>query len=76
MATLASLLPIIQIILAALLVGGVLLQQRGAGLGSVFGGGNDDTTFNTRRGSELFLFRATIVIAIFFAFTAILQLIL
>lgn len=71
----ASLLPILQIILAVLLVGGVLLQQRGAGLGSVFGG-SDDTSFNTRRGSELFLFRATIVIGVLFALIAVLQLVL
>ena len=75
MATFISLLPIIQIILAVLLVGGILLQQKGAGLGSAFGGGNDDTTFSTRRGPELFIFRATIVIAILFALTAIIQLI-
>lgn len=66
-----DLLPYIQIVLSLLLIGGILLQQRGAGLGGAFGGGSDDMSFGKRRGAELFIFRATIVIAILLALTAI-----
>ncbi len=69
MELLASLLPWIQIILAILLVGAVLLQQSSAGIGGAFGGA-DGGGFNTRRGFEKFLFQATIVIAILFALSA------
>ena len=62
---LQTVLPIVQVILAILLAAGILLQQRGAGLGSVFG--NDmSETYYTRRGAELVIFRSTIVIAILF----------
>ena len=63
---LSSVLPIVQVVLGELLAAGILLQQRGAGLGSVFG--NDmSETYYTRRGAELVIFRATIVVAILFA---------
>lgn len=75
MNVLQSLLPIAQIILAFLLVGGILLQQRGTGLGGAFGGGTEDTSFSKRRGAELFIFRATIIVAILFTLSAILALI-
>lgn len=53
-----------QIILSILLVAGVLLQQRGSGLGSSFGGGNLE--YSTKRGAEKFIFRTTIVLAVLF----------
>ena len=74
MATLLGLIPPIQVVLSILLIGGVLLQQRGAGLGGAFGGGMEDTTFGKRRGAELFLFRATIVVAILLVLSALLTL--
>ncbi|OGL71015.1 preprotein translocase subunit SecG [Candidatus Uhrbacteria bacterium RIFCSPHIGHO2_02_FULL_53_13] len=55
---------IAQIVLAILLMLGVLLQQRGAGLGAGFGG--DSAVFTTKRGAEKVLYNATIVIAIIF----------
>jgi len=58
------LLPIIQIVLSALLSGAILLQQRGSGLGSAFGG--DGNVFRTKRGVEKGLFYATIVLAVLF----------
>lgn len=67
-------LPYIQIALSLVLIVGVLLQQRGAGLGSAFGGG-EETNFGTRRGAELFLFRATIVVAILLALSSFVALI-
>lgn len=70
------LLPYIQIILAVALVTAILLQQRGSSLGGVFGGDNFSAAFNQRRGSELFLFRATIILAILFAGSALLNVVL
>ena len=51
-------------ILAVALVASILMQARGAGLGSVFGGSG--TVFKTKRGIELLLFRATIVFGVLF----------
>lgn len=59
-----NILTIIEMILGVLLVIAILLQQKGAGLGAAFGGGGGITS--TRRGADLFLFRATIVLAILF----------
>lgn len=51
-------------LLAFLLIVGVLLQQRGTGLGSTFGG--SAVGYSTKRGAEKVIFQATIVIAILF----------
>ncbi len=64
-------LPIVQIVLSVLLVTAILLQQRGSGLGAAFGG--EGTVFRTKRGIEKGLHYATIVIAILFFVTAILN---
>lgn len=74
--TLAGILPYIQLVLSVLLVGSILLQQTGASLGGAFGGDNFSAAYHTRRGSELFLFWASIVIAVLFAATALLILVL
>lgn len=63
-------LPFIQIILSVLLVTAILLQQRGSGLGSAFGG--EGNVFRTKRGVEKILFYATIGIAVLFFANAIL----
>jgi preprotein translocase subunit SecG len=57
-------LQIVQIVLAVALIVSILLQARGSGLGSVFGG--TGTVFKTRRGVEQLLFRGTIVLAVAF----------
>jgi len=54
-------LRIVQVILAVFLSILILLQSRGQGLGSVFGG--DGNVFQTRRGIELTLFKFTIGVA-------------
>ena len=54
-----------QIAVAVLLVGSILLQQRGTALGSSFGGG-EGTFFATRRGIQQKLYVATIVLGILF----------
>jgi preprotein translocase subunit SecG len=46
-------------IVAVALIISILLQARGAGLGSVFGG--TGTVFKTRRGIDRLLFRLTIL---------------
>lgn len=55
---------IAEIIVAGLLITAVLMQQKGTGLGSAFGGG--DAVFTTRRGPEKFVFNATIVLSALF----------
>ncbi|HKS70246.1 MAG TPA: preprotein translocase subunit SecG [Ktedonobacterales bacterium] len=60
---------IVQIIVAVALVASILMQARGAGLGSVFGG--TGAVFKTRRGIDKLLFRITIVFSIVFALTSI-----
>ncbi|MDO8743155.1 MAG: preprotein translocase subunit SecG [Candidatus Azambacteria bacterium] len=62
-------LPIIQIVIAALLTAAILLQSRGTGLSSVFGG--ESTFYHTRRGVENFIFWATIVLAVLFVATSV-----
>lgn len=74
--TFAGVLPYIQIVLSVLLIGSILLQQTGASLGGAFGGDNFSAAYHTRRGSELFLFWATIIIAVLFALTALAILVL
>jgi len=64
-------LPHIQIALSVLLVAAILLQQRGSSLGGAFGGDNFSAAFHKRRGSELFLFRLTIVLAVLFVLSAL-----
>jgi len=55
---------IIQIIVAILLMTAILMQNRGAGLGGVFGGTGG--VYLTKRGLEKKLFIATIVLAVIF----------
>ena len=66
MQALSPLLPYIQIILSVILVIMILMQQTDASLGAVFGGGESAGSGRTRRGFELILFKATIVVAILF----------
>lgn len=60
---------IVQIIVAVALVASILMQARGAGLGSVFGG--TGAVFKTRRGIDKLLFRITIVFSVIFALTSL-----
>jgi protein translocase SecG subunit len=64
-------LDIIQIILSILLVASILLQHRGTGLGGAFGG--ESNVYRSKRGLENFLYIATIVIAILFVASTILN---
>jgi preprotein translocase subunit SecG len=69
-------LPYVQIVLSALLVGSILLQRTGASLGGAFGADNFSSGFHTRRGLEKNLFYATIVLAVLFALSALVNLLL
>ena len=60
---------IAQIIVAVALTITILLQARGAGLGSVFGG--TGTVSKTRRGIDKLLFRFTIVFTVLFLLVSI-----
>lgn len=62
-------LPIVQIIISVLLIGAILLQSRGSGLSSVFGG--ESTFYHTRRGIEKIVFWATIILAVLFVATSL-----
>lgn len=55
---------IAQIVVAVLLMVAILMQNRGAGLGGVFGGSGG--VYLTKRGLEKKLFIATIVLAAIF----------
>ena len=59
-----NLLSIAQMVIAVLLVVCVLLQQRGGGLGGVFGGSGE--AYHTKRGLEKTIFAATIILSVIF----------
>ncbi len=53
---------IVEIVISALIVLSVILQNRAEGLGSMFGGGGE--VFRTKRGLEKFLYYFTIVLGL------------
>lgn len=57
-------LVILQIILGVLIIVSIVLQSRGSGIGSAWGGGGE--FYSTRRGIERLLFRATVFLVISF----------
>lgn len=72
MTSLSTILPWIQIILSALVVAAVLLQQSEGSLGSAFGGSQSGaSSWHTKRGLEKQLFIATIILVILFSLSAI-----
>ncbi|MBU6310571.1 preprotein translocase subunit SecG [Patescibacteria group bacterium] len=73
LASLQGFLPLAQTCVALLIVGAILLQTRGAGL-SAFQDSSAQT-FYKRRGGELFLFQATIVLGVVFVLLALASLI-
>ena len=66
----SGVLPYIQIVVWVLLIVCIMLQQTGASLGGAFGGDNFSAGYHTRRGSEKYLFWASIILGILFAATA------
>lgn len=69
-----TLITIGQLVLAVLLIGLVLLQERSSGTGGLFGGGTEGGSYQTRRGLERTIYWATIVVAILFATLSVLSL--
>lgn len=68
-----KILSVAQIIVSVLLVVFILLQSRGAGLGSTFGG--EGNIYFTKRGAEKIIFIFTIMLAAAFIILAFLNLI-
>jgi preprotein translocase subunit SecG len=66
-------LQIVQIVLAVAVIFFILLQVRGAGLGSAFGGSSAGSVFKTRRGVEKLIFNMTIIFVVLFAALCLLQ---
>lgn len=69
----SNLVTIFQMVLGVLLIVLILLQSKGAGLGSAFGG--DMGFYRTKRGFEKLLFNATILVMSLFLITSIIELI-
>lgn len=63
---LLNVLQIVQMVLAVLLIISILLQQKGSGMGASMGGVGGGGIVSTRRGVDLFLYKATIVLSIVF----------
>ncbi|HYT35272.1 MAG TPA: preprotein translocase subunit SecG [Ktedonobacteraceae bacterium] len=66
-------LRVIQIILSITVITFILLQPRGAGLGSAFGGSSAGSVFKTRRGVEKLIFNLTIVFVVLFALVSLIS---
>ncbi|MCL4365827.1 preprotein translocase subunit SecG [Patescibacteria group bacterium] len=69
-----SAISIIQIILGILVIITIILQQKGSGLGSSFGGGGDMSFYRTKRGAEKLLFYATIGLSLAFIISSLIGL--
>jgi preprotein translocase subunit SecG len=67
---------IVQIIISIAVIVFILLQVRGAGLGSIFGGSSAGSVFKTRRGVERLIFNITIVLVVLFAVISVLSLVI
>ncbi|MEK7139392.1 MAG: preprotein translocase subunit SecG [Patescibacteria group bacterium] len=62
--SIATIISISQIVISLLLIVAVLMQNRGTGMGAVFGG--EGNVYKTKRGAEQVLFWATIVLVVIF----------
>ena len=68
-----SVILFIQILVSLLLSATILLQSRGTGLSTVWGG-QGGSSFRTKRGAEKLLFSATIILAALFIILALISL--
>ena len=66
-----DIISIIEVIVAILLMVAILMQNRGTGMGAVFGG--EGNVYKTKRGAEKFLFWTTIVLSVLFLGLALLR---
>ena len=69
----ATILPIIQIVISVILVILVLLQNKSAGIGALGGSESETSSFGTRRGFEKMLFEATVFVAVIFVLVSIIS---
>jgi len=76
MSLIVKILPWLQIILSIILILSILMQRSAAGVGGALGGGEGGGMHHTKRGLEKFLFYLTIVIAILFALSAFIAILL
>ena len=76
MNTITQVLPWFQLILSLLLILFVLLQRSADGIEGALGGSASNMTYFKRRGAERFLFIGTVILAILFAVTALIPLVL
>ena len=60
-----NILKITEVIISILLIAVILIQERGTGLGGVFGG--EGNVYRSRRGIEKILFNFTIILGVLFA---------
>jgi len=75
MELIATTLPWVQVALSVLLIAAILLQQSGTDTGGALGGGEGTSWQHSKRGVEKVLFNATIIIALLFAVSSFLALI-
>lgn len=64
---------VLHILISVALIGVILLQSSKGGLGSAFGGGQ---MYRTKRGAEKLIFNATIVLAVLFLITSVVNVML
>lgn len=69
-----TILNIAQVVISILLTVSILIQQRGGGLSSVFGG--EGNVYRTRRGVEKGIFFATIFLSVLFLAAAVANILL
>lgn len=74
MLSLGNILTWVQVASAVLVVAAILMQRSDEGLGSAFGGAGSGGVTYAKRGLEKTLFIATIVLAIIFVVTSLLNL--
>jgi len=65
---------VLQLVLSILLILAILLQQKGGGLGGIFGGSSN--VYSTKRGLDKILHYATISLATIFFAVSLLRLVL
>ena len=70
MSLLTRILPWLQVVLSIILIISILLQKSAAGAGGALGGTDGGGMHHTKRGLEKVLFYITIVVAILFALSA------
>ncbi len=67
---------VLQVIVAVLLTGAILMQQRGTGLGGAIGGSGGSEVYSSKRGAEKTLFNITIVLAVIFIGLGVVRIVL